>query len=386
MRSSKLIVHAMLLYLAGLSIMCALENLEPHNTADQTNYFVYVGTYGKGVYAYRFNSASAKLDAMGLVGEVVNPSFVTTDRQRRFLYAVSELEGKDIGGVAAFSLNRKKGSLTPLNSTSSGGVAPCHLAVDATGKMLLVANYVTGGVSAFPIEDDGRLGKMSALMEAHGSSVNPERQEGPHAHEVVVSADNRFLYVPDLGLDQIRIYRLDPPRATLSPNEPPFIKEEPGLGPRHMAFSPSGKFAYVVCELKSVVTVFSHDASTGNLKLVQTIPTIPPDFKGENGPAGIQMDRTGRFLYASNRGHDSVAVFAVDEANGMLRQIEIVSARGKFPRGFQIDPTSQYLFVGNQKSDHFVVFRMDPKTGRLTQVGEPVHVTTPVAFEFVPQE
>jgi 6-phosphogluconolactonase len=372
-------------YLGGLFIiMCAVEGLGASHDPEQNKYFVYVGTYGKGIYGYRFDAGTGKLDAMGLLGQVVNPSFLTTDKHFRFLYAVSEVEGKANGGVAAFSVDRKTGSLQFLNSTSSGGIAPCHLVVDGSAKMLLVANYGTGGVSGFPIEHDGRLGVMSALMSAQGSSVNRERQEGPHAHEAVISAGNQFLYVPDLGLDQIRIYRLDPVHGKLVANQIPCVKEEPGLGPRHMAFAPSGRFAYVVNELKSVVTVFSHDASTGDLKLVQTVSTLAPGFSGENAPAGIQIDKAGKFLYVSNRGDDSIAAFSIDPPTGTLRQIQIVPSQGKQPRGFQIDPTGRFLFVGNQKSDRFVVFRIDPKSGQLSSTGQAMEVTTPVAFEFVP--
>jgi 6-phosphogluconolactonase len=380
--SSKLAV-----YLAGLSIiMCAVENLAASPDSGQATYFVYVGTYSKSIYAYRFDAKTAKLDTMGTVGEVVNPSFLATDREYRFLYAVSEVEGNANGGVAAFSIDRKNGSLKFLNSASSAGVAPCHLAVDKAAKMLVVANYGTGGVSAFPIEHDGRLGGMSSLMEAHGSSVNHERQEGPHAHEVVISADNRFVYVPDLGLDQIRIYPLNSSQAKLGTSNHSFAKVDPGSGPRHMAFSPSGKFAYVLSELKSVITVFSHDSSTGNLTTIQSVSTLPPNYSGENAPAEIEVDKAGKFVYASNRGHDSIAVFAIDGTTGTLKEIQIAPTQGKEPRGFQIDPTGRFLFVGNQKSNQFVIFRIDSKTGQLTSTGKLIDVPTPVAFQFVPAE
>ncbi len=364
--------------------MCAVENLGASRHPEQTKYFVYVGTYTKNIFGYGFDAGSGKLDAMGPLGEVMNPSFLATDPHFRFLYSVSEVEGKENGGVAAFSIDRKNGSLKFLNSASSAGVAPCHLAVDKTAKMLVVANYGTGAVSAFPLERDGRLGPMSALMEAHGSSVNPDRQKGPHAHETVISADNRFLYVPDLGLDQIRIYRLDPSQAKLTPSEPAFAKDDPGSGPRHIAFAPSHKFAYVVNELKSFVTVFSHDTSTGNLKEIQTVSTLPPGFSGENAPAEIEVDKAGKFVYASNRGHNSIAVFAIDEASGTLKQVQVISTEGKEPRGFEIDPTGHFLFAGNHKSNQFVVFRVDPATGQLTPTGQKIDVPSPVAFQFVP--
>ncbi len=364
--------------------MCAVENLEASRHSGKTSYFVYVGTYTKNIYLYRFDASTGKLDSMGPAGEVVNPSFLATDPHYRFLYAVSELEGDTTGGVSAFAIDRKKGSLKFLNAESSAGVAPCHLAVDKTAKMLVVANYGTGAVSAFPLEQHGRLGKMSAVMEAHGSSVNKERQDGPHAHETVISADNRFLYVPDLGLDQIRIYRLDPATAGLAPSDPPFAKDDPGSGPRHIAFHPTRDFAYVANELKSVVTVYSHDRATGSLQDIQTISTVPPGFSGENAPAEIEVDKAGKFVYASNRGHDSIAVFAIDGASGKLKEVQIVSAEGKEPRGMQIDPTGRFLFAGNQKSNQFVVFRIDSGTGQLTATGQKIDVPSPVAFHFVP--
>ncbi len=353
-------------------------------TSDQTNYFLYVGTYGKGVYAYRFDSNGGKLESMGLAGEVVNPSFLATDPDFRYLYAASEIEGKADGAVAAFAIDRSTGALKSLNSRSSAGQSPCHLSVDHTTKMVMVANYGTGGVSVFPIERDGRLGEMSGLMAAHGSSADPKRQAGPHAHEAVVSADNRFLYVPDLGLDQIRIYRIDPAGAKLTPNDPPAAKLEPGVGPRHIAFSPNGKFAYVVSELKSLVTVFSRDPANGNLTQIQAVSTLPEAFKGENAPAEIEIDHAGKFLYASNRGPGSIAVFAVDANNGTLKQIQIAATGGTWPRGFEIDPSGRFLVAGDQKADQFVLFQIDPSSGQLNLTGRVFNVSSPVSFLFVP--
>ncbi len=351
---------------------------------DQRQDFVYIGTYGKGVYAFRFDPGAGKAEPLGMVGAVVNPSFLATDRDFRYLYAVSELEGKLEGAVAGFSIDGANGSLKLLNTRPSGGEAPCHLAVDRTGTVLIVANYVTGGVSSYPIEKDGRIGTMASLMTAHGSSANKERQEGPHAHEVVISADNRRVYVPDLGLDHIRIYRLDAPTAKLTPNDPPFAQEEPGLGPRHMVFSHDEKYAYVVNEIKPFVTVFRHDASNGALHLIQTVDTLPRDFTAENTGAEIVLDRSGRYLYTSNRGHDSLQVFAVDPGHGTIRRAQIISTEGKTPRGFAIDPTGQFLIVGNQDSNQLVIFKVDSQTGNLSATGQKLEVPSPVDVLFVP--
>ncbi len=347
---------------------------------------MYVGVYGKGVYAYRYASAQGSFEPLGMVGEVVNPSFLATDRSYKHLYAVSEVEGKVDGAVAAFSIDRKSGKLQALNHRSSAGIAPCHLAVDHTTKMLVAANYTTGSVPAFPIENDGSLGEMSALMTAQGSSVNPQRQEGPHAHETVISADNRFLYVPDLGLDRIRIYKLDPAHAKLTPSDPAFVQVEPGSGPRHIAFSPNGKHAYVVNELKSAVYVFNHDAANGNLQQVQTVSTLPAGFTGENAPAEVLIDRAGKFLYASNRGPGTIAVFAIDPTAGTLKQVQVAGTGGTFPRGVEIDPTGRFLLAGDQKADQFVVFQIDPATGQLHLTGKVFNVPSPVAFLFVPMK
>ncbi len=364
--------------------MSASQTYSASPDASLGKYLVYVGTYGKGIYAYRFDAATGKLEPIGIAGEIVNPSFLATDRDFRHLYAVSELEGKVNGGVAAFSIDRKTGSLQFLNSASSGGEAPCHLAVDHTGRMLLVANYGTGGVSAFPLGRDGRLGEMSSLMAAQGSSVNPQRQKGPHAHEAVISSDNRLAYVPDLGLDQIRIYRLEPALAKLALGEPAFAKVEPGFGPRHIAFTPNGRFAYVANELKSVVTAFSRDPASGTLKEIQNVSSVPTDFTGENAPAEIQVDRTGRFVYVSNRGPGTIAVFTIDPGNGTLRQVQVAETGGTWPRGFEIDPSGHWLFTGDQKSNRLAIMSIDPKTGHLTATGQVFEISSPVSFAFVP--
>ena len=353
--------------------------------AAPNGYFVYVGIYGKGVYGYRFHPDGPKLDELGLVGSITNPSFVITDRDYKYLYAVSELEGKETGGVASFAIDRASGALSLLNHVPSAGVAPCHLALDHTGKMLMIANYTTGGVSSFSIGNDGRIGSMGSLLTAQGSSVNRERQEGPHAHEVVISSDNQLAYVPDLGLDRIRIYRLNPTQAKLTPNDPPFIKEQPGFGPRHMVFSSDGKYAYVICELKSFVTVFKVNGPA-DWQPIQTASTLPENFHGENGPAEILIDRAGKFVYASNRGPGTIAVFAVNQQDGTLKQVQIAETGNTFPRGVEFDPTERYLFVGDQKANVFVIFRVDPNNGQIALTGQSYKVPSPVSFVFVPIE
>jgi len=350
-----------------------------------STYFLYVGTYDKGIYGYRFSPDTDKLDPMGVVAAIDAPSFLTSDHQHRHLYAVSEATHAN-GAVASFTINRQTGALTAINLLSSEGTSPCHLAVDHTGKLLVAANYGTGSVPVFPVEADGKLGPMSGLLTAKGSSVNPDRQKGPHAHETVISADNKFLYVPDLGLDHIRIYRLDPAAHKVTANDPPFAQEEAGYGPRHMVLSPNGKFAYVVNELKSFVTVFSRNASNGALERIQQAPTVSEGFSGENAPAEILINAAGKHIYASNRGPGSIAVFSIDPTSGKLSQVQVAETGGTVPRGVEIDPSGKLLFAGDQKGNRFVTFKIDAASGKLTLTGQSYEIPTPVAFYFVPAE
>lgn len=347
-------------------------------------YLVYIGTYGKGVYGFRFHPNSASFESLGLTGEVTNPSWITADRSFKNLYAVSELEGSEKGGVASFAIDRRSGKLTPLNHVGSGGVAPCYASVDATGRTLVVANYMTGGVSTFAIQQDGSLDDLSSLMTAEGSSVNKDRQEGPHAHEAVITDGNQRVFVPDLGLDKIRIYKLDPTAAKLVPNDPPFVKVEAGHGPRHIIFDKSEKYAYVINELTPLVSVYAHDSSTGNLTSIENVPTIPADFKKETTGAEIRLDNSGKFLYTSNRGNDSIQVYTVDPVKGVIHQIQNIPTQGDGPRGFALDPTGRFLLVGNQNSNNLVLFKVDPQSGKLTATGQKLELPSPVDVLFVP--
>jgi 6-phosphogluconolactonase len=349
------------------------------------NYIVYVGTYtretSKGIYAFRFDAATGKLAPLGLVAEIESPSFLAVHPNQRFLYAVSETDG---GSVAAYSIDRQSGKLTHLNTVSAKGGGPCHINLDKTGKTAAVANYNTGSVAAFPVAADGRLGEASAFDQHKGSSVNPERQKGPHAHSVDFSPDNRFLMSSDLGLDKVLIYRVDPAKGSLTANEPAFGNVKPGSGPRHFAFHPSARFAYVINEIASTVTAFSYDASRGALTELQTLSTLPEGVSGEkNSTAEIEMHPSGKFLYGSNRGHNSIAVFAVDQQKGTLTLIENASTQGGPPRNFALDPSGQYLFAGNQQTDTIVLFRIDAQTGKLTPTGEKVALDAPVCIRFV---
>jgi len=353
-------------------------------------YLVYVGTYtepqsqSKGIYAYRYDASSGKLNSLGLAAEAINPSFLAVHPNRRFLYAVNEVAdhlGKSSGAISAFSIDAATGKLKLLNQVASLGADPCYITLDKSGKFVLVANYTGGSVAVFPVLPDGRLGKASAFVQHTGHGTNPERQEGPHAHSIDLSTDNRFAFVDDLGLDELLVYRFDAEKGMLTPNDPPFAKLDAGAGPRHFALRADGKFAYVVSEMQSSVTVFSYDA--GAFRRLQTLSTLPKDFSARNEDAEIEVHPSGKFLYASNRGHDSIAVFSIDQAKGTLTLVEHVPAGGKEPRHFEIDPAGKRLFVENQKSDDIVVFRIDEKTGRLTKTEEKLDVGAPVCVKFV---
>ncbi|MBV8570081.1 MAG: lactonase family protein [Acidobacteriaceae bacterium] len=351
---------------------------------ESSKYFVYAGTYGEGIYAFQVDPAGPRFEPLGLAGAIPNPSWITPDRDYKFLYAVSELEGDAEGGVASFSIDRKTADLHLLNSLPSGGVAPCHLTLDSTGKVLLVANYMTGTVSAYPIEQDGQAGSMASLMSAEGHGPNLKRQEGPHAHMVHALKGSNIIYVADLGLDRIRLYRLDPARAALTPNDPPFVQLEPGFGPRHFVFSKDNKFMYLLNELQPRVTVLTHDPATGRMVPIQTVPTLPADFTQETTGAEIALDSAGQYLYTSNRGHDSIQVFAVDREKGMLTPTQIIPVAGKTPRGFIIDPSGRLLIVGGQGSNSLEYFFIDDETGRLTPGKEMIDVPSPVDVKCLP--
>lgn len=355
-------------------------------TKHHSKYILYVGNYGKGIYGFRYNAADASIEPLSLLGEITNSSWVTTDPANKYLFAVSELEGDNKGAVASFAINHSDGKLTAINTQSSEGLAPCHLAVDKTSKVLTAANYTSGDVASYRLGADGKIGERVSLLGATGSGPNKERQEGPHAHETVFSANNKFVYVPDLGLDLIHIYKVDLATGKLTPAEPAAAKEQPGMGPRHIVFSPNDKFAYVMNELKPMVTVWKHDPATGSLESIQAISSVPENQKGEVGPAEILIDKAGKFVYASNRGPGTLAVYATDSATGKLTLVQIAETGFTWPRGVAFDPTGGLLFVGDQKSDKFITFRIDHATGKLTATGKSYEVPSPVSFVFVPAD
>ena len=373
------------LILATLTILSA-----SHATAappESSGIAVYLGTYtgpkSKGIYLSRLDLTSGKLSAPILAAETEQPSFLALHPNRRFLYAVNETGGgrRGTGQVTAFAIEAD-GKLKQLNQQPSRGSAPCHLVIDRTGKTLLLANYGGGSVAAFPLAADGLLGASTGFIQHTGSSTNPQRQKEPHAHSINLDAANRFAVAADLGLDKVLVYRFDAAKSTLEPNEPPSASVKAGSGPRHFAFHPKGRNADVINELASTVTAFEYDSAKGVLKELQNLSTLPRDFSGTSYTAEVQVHPSGKFLYGSNRGHDSIAVFAI-EANGSLRYIENTLTGGSTPRNFGISPDGKYLLAANQKSDNVVVFRIDSKSGRLTSTGHSLEVPSPVCVKFL---
>jgi 6-phosphogluconolactonase len=382
-------LHRILSLLAFL-LLAVLASAAP--PARKGNFLMYVGTYteagstSKGIYVYRFNVKTGSVTSIGLAAPTINPSFLAIHPNHRFLYAVNEVgnyHGQKSGAVSAFSIDRATGKLSLLNQVASKGADPCYLSIDKTGKFVLVANYTGGSVAVFPILEDGTLGEASAFIQHTGHGPNPQRQESPHPHSIDLSPDNRFAIVDDLGLDETLAYRFDSAKGSLTPNDPPFAKADPGAGPRHFAFHPNGKFGYRINEMGNTVSVFSYDAAGGVLQALQTIATLPQGFSGHNDDAEIEVDSSGRFLYASNRGHDSITVFAIDAATGKLRLVESVPTKGENPRNFEIAPSGTLLFAANEKADNIVIFKIDKKTGRLLPSGKVLDIPQPVCVRFL---
>lgn len=349
---------------------------------------VYVGTYtggrsaSKGIYVFRLHSdaQNAVLVPMGVAVESSSPAFLDVDLKRRLVFAANENDG----AVSSFAIEADTGKLKPLSQRSSMGAGPCHLVLDATGRNLLVANYSGGTVASFRVEADGKIGEPVSVIKHEGSSVNPSRQKEPHPHQVALAPSNRFAYVCDLGIDKVMIYAFDPATGKLAPAATPFAALKPGAGPRHLAFRPDGKFAYVINELNSTVTAFAVDAQTGKLTEIDTQSSLPANFNGRSSGAEIAVLPNGKSLFASNRGHNSLAQFAIDAAKGTLTLVAHQDIGGKTPRHFGVQPNAEHLVIGNQDTNQAVVCRIDPQSGRLTASGVLSEVPSPVCIVFVP--
>jgi len=365
------------------------------------NGLVFIGTYsekilfgtgqvlqgkGKGIHVFRFDATTGALEPVGIKEGVRNPSYIAFDPSRRFLYCVNEFkefEGEASGAVSAFRIDPATGGLQFLNTKASHGTDPCHLMVDRTGRNVLIANFASGSVCVLPIAEDGSLRDASEVIQHAGSSIDPRRQTGPHAHAVEIDAANRFVFVPELGLDKVMIYVLDPARGKLTPNpNHASISVAPGAGPRQLVMHPNGRFAYLINELNSTMTAYAYDAGKGALRELQTLPTLPPGFTGTSSCAEVQIHPTGRFLYGSNRGHDTLAIYAIDPTSGLLTALGHHSTGGRIPRNFAVNSTGEYVIAANQDSDSIVVFRIDAATGLLQATGHAVEVGTPVCARF----
>lgn len=353
-------------------------------------YWVFYGTYtrgtSKGIYVSRFNAEEGTLSEPVLAAEAQNPSFLALHPQKPLLYAVGELwemSGRRTGSVSAFAVDVRSGRLSLINQQPSGGSGPCHVSVDATGRFVLVANYGGGSVAVLPVSPDGGLGPTVCLIKQEGKSVHPTRQTSPHAHQIGFNPTGKLVVVPDLGLDQVLLFDWDGTRGQLTPHKPPFVQVPPGSGPRHFAFHPSGKVLYVLNELTTTVSIFACDDG-GPSRLLQSVSALPADFTGQNTAAEIAVHPTGRFVYTSNRGHDSVAVFAVSDGGKRLELKINVSTQGKTPRFIGVDPTGRYLLAANQDTNNVVIFKIDSETGIPTPTGKQVSVGAPVCLVFYP--
>ncbi|GAB6186313.1 lactonase family protein [Thermopirellula anaerolimosa] len=376
--------------LMGSALSLAVPSIQPCRAEGNAVYRIYFGTYtrgeSRGIYTCDMDTVQGTLSAPKLVAEVRNPSFLAFHPTLPRLYAVSELwqtEGPERGAVTAFAIDDASGELRELNQEAVGGAGPCHLAVSPGGRCLVTANYGSGSTSVLPLDGDGRLLPRSCVIQHEGSGPNASRQKGPHAHQTIFSPGGGILLVPDLGIDQVLLYRLDETTGTLSAWNPPGVAVPPGSGPRHCAYHPTGKFLYVVNELASTVSVFAC-ADEAPVRLLQTISTLPPEFDGQNTTAEIEVHPSGRFAYASNRGHDSIAAFAVDSATGKLSEIDRFPSGGKVPRNFALAPGGRFMLAANQDTDNVVVFAVDQATGRLQPTGVSVQVGAPVCIVFRP--
>lgn len=351
--------------------------------------YVYVGTYtthgSEGIYVLRQDPTTGQLEPLHVVSGVVNPSYLTLDPTRRHLFAVAEvteIDGHPGGAVSAFAVDPASGNLTFLNRQPSHGTDPCHVTTDRFGRHVLVANYSSGSVAVLPIQADGSLAPASDVVQHVGSSILPDRQLGPHAHSVNLDAASRFAIVADLGLDRVLVYRFDHERGKLASNQNPGPSTKPGSGPRHLDFHPNGRFAYVINEIGSTLSAYAYDSSDGGLTEIQTESTLPGGWVGDNDTADVHVAPSGSFVYGSNRGHDSIVIFAIDDRTGRMTYVGNQSTQGKTPRNFALDPSGSFLYAANQESDTIVIFRIDPVNGKLTPTGNVAEIPTPVCVKF----
>lgn len=354
---------------------------------------IYIGTYTRGndvsdgIYTCLFDDEMGTLTKPELAAKTDNPSFLAVHPTRDLLFAcneVNDFEGEKSGAISAYKADRATGKLTLINQQSAGGGVTCHAVVDKTGKFVLFANYTGGNVGVVPINNDGSIGSRTSLINHIGTGPNRQRQEKPHAHSINLSFDNRFAYAADLGTDHVMIYRFDEETGLLAPSAADSVEVNPGGGPRHFSIHPSGKFAYTNNELTCEAVAFDVDEQTGGLTRTQIISTLPKIFDGRKSTAECLVHPSGKFLYVSNRGHDSVACYTIDQSNGQLSLIEIEKTGGEEPRNFFIDPTGKWLIAANQNSDTIIVFRVDLASGAISATESKISVGKPVCLRMLP--
>lgn len=374
MTKNKLLIIALLLMSKGLSF--AQKKI-------QQDFHLLVGTYttgkSEGIYTFKFNVKTGEFSPESIAKNVVNPSFLAVSPNQKYVYSAGEVDKN--GAVYAFSFDKKKGSLTQLNTQSSNGNFPCHVAIDKTGKWVIAGNYGAGSLTVLPVESNGSLGSPIQTIQHEGKGTNPSRQDNPHVHSINIAPNNIDVFVPDLGTDKIMTYSLDAKTGKLINGIPPFTKVQDGSGPRHFTIHPNGKFAYVIQELTGLVTAFNYQK--GSLTALQSISTLPEGYTGDNSCADIHISPDGKFLYGSNRFHDSIVIYAIDAKTGKLTYVANQSVMGKVPRNFMIDPTGNFVLVANQKTDNIVIFKRDAQKGTLTPTGKEISVPTPVCLKMI---
>lgn len=376
----------------GAAAASPLQRTWGQEASKDGEYLVFAGTYSNGktdgIFVKRLDKQTGELLAVNAKSGAINPSFLAVASGGKFLYAVNEtsnFNGRKVGAVSAYAIDPETKALTLLNQQSAQGESPCYVTIDKTGKWILIANYSSGNAAVLPILEDGSLGPASSIVQHKGSSVNTSRQSEPHAHSITLSPDNRFAFVCDLGLDKIMIYHFDAGEGKLTPSETPFAKTADGSGPRHFAFHPNGKLAFVIHELNSTIASFAYDAGKGTLAEIQTVSALPDGYNGVSYCADIHIHPSGKFLYGSNRGHDSIVIFAVNET-GNMTLVGHESTQGKYPRNFAVDPTGSILLAANQNSNTVVSFRIDANTGKLEATGKICPMSQPVCLKFYPAQ
>ncbi len=364
-----------------LSFFCLIFTPMFAQKSQPSNYYLLIGTYtaktSEGIYVYKFNTQTGNLDSVGVAKGIKNPSFLAISPNQKFVYSVSETGA---GAVNAFSFDKKTGKLTALNAQPSGGADPCYVAVDKTGHWALVGNYSGGNLSILPIEANGLLGKPTQTIQHEGKGPKPQ-QEKAHVHSVNIAPNNEDVFVADLGLDKIVSYHLEAKTGKLSAGNPESVSVSAGSGPRHFAFGLNPKFAYVIQELTGEITAFNY--KKGSLEAFQTVKTLPEDFKENNSCADIHISPDGKFLYGSNRGHESLVIFSIDPQTGKLTYVGHQNVMGKTPRNFAIDPTGNFILVANQNTDNITVFKRNKTTGKLTFTGKEIKISMPVCLKFL---